>query len=107
MTPTIALVLLVKATALPLVALAASLLLQRASAGSRHLVWLVAVVGLLALPAVAAWGQLPVRVLPAEAVRDVEAWPLRFAQGDSRAQGDSEAPRATVDIPTPDKEPAA
>ena len=44
MTATMALVLLVKATALLLVALAASLLLQRASAGSRHLVWLVAVV---------------------------------------------------------------
>src|SRR6476661_4089896 len=89
MTPTIALVLLVKATALLLVALAASLLLQRASAGSRHLVWLVAVVGVLALPAVAAWGPLPVRVLPA-GVSGVEAWPLRFAQGDSRA-GDSRA----------------
>src|SRR6478609_5758817 len=94
-----ALVLLIKATCLLLVALGASVLLQRASAGSRHLVWLVAVVGVLAMPAVAAWGPLPVRVLPAGAVRDVEAWPLRGvyrerserAQGDSRARGDSRA----------------
>jgi hypothetical protein len=51
------LVLLVKATCLLLAALAAAVLLRRASAGSRHLVWLVALIGLLALPAVAglAW----------------------------------------------------
>src|SRR6476659_11238135 len=92
MTATMALVLLVKATSLLLVALGASVLLQRASAGSRHLVWLVAVVGLLALPGVAAWGPLPVRVLPAETVRDLEAWPLRFAQGDSQREPDAAAP---------------
>jgi beta-lactamase regulating signal transducer with metallopeptidase domain len=67
MMPTFAiLLLLVKATGLLLVALAASLALSRASAGSRHLVWLVALFGLLLLPALALWGPLPVRVLPAE-----------------------------------------
>ena len=78
-----ALVLLLKATCLLVVALAASLLLQRASAGSRHLVWLVALVGLLALPAVAAWAPLPLRVLPQEAAGclDAEASHLRFAEG--------------------------
>jgi HEAT repeat protein/beta-lactamase regulating signal transducer with metallopeptidase domain len=95
-----ALVLLVKATCLLLVALGASVLLQRASAGSRHLVWLVAVVGVLAMPAVAAWGPLPVRVLPAADVSRVEAWPLRFAQGDSNAPigspAHSPAPEPTV-----------
>src|SRR6476469_11033716 len=103
-----ALVLLIKATCLLLVALGASVLLQRASAGSRHLVWLVAVVGVLALPAVAAWGPLPVRVLPA-GVSGVEAWPLRFAQGDSKAgdsrAGDSRAPVASP-LPTPTTTPA-
>jgi beta-lactamase regulating signal transducer with metallopeptidase domain/HEAT repeat protein len=99
-----ALVLLVKATALLLVALAASLLLQRASAGSRHLVWLVAVVGVLALPGVAAWGPLELRVLPAADVSRVEAWPLRFAQGDSRTD-DSRAPVASP-LPTPTPTPA-
>src|SRR6476659_2288763 len=105
MTATMALVLLVKATALLLVALAASLLLQRASAGSRHLVWLVAVVGLLALPGVAAWGPLKVRVLPAEDVGDVVAWPLRFAQGDSIAEAPSllqlPSPATSTSAPAP------
>ena len=59
-----ALVLLIKVTCLLLVALGVSFLLQRASAGSRHLVWLVALVGLLVLPAVAVWAPLPLRVLP-------------------------------------------
>jgi HEAT repeat protein/beta-lactamase regulating signal transducer with metallopeptidase domain len=61
-----AVVLLVKATCLLLVAFAASLLLQRASAGSRHLVWLVAVIGLLALPGMSAWAPVRVPVLPAQ-----------------------------------------
>ncbi len=66
MMPTLAILLvLVKATGLLLVALAASLALSRASAGSRHLVWLLALIGLLLLPALALWGPLPVRVLPA------------------------------------------
>ncbi|MFL5493993.1 MAG: HEAT repeat domain-containing protein [Gemmatimonadales bacterium] len=59
------LLLLLKATGLLLAALGASLVLQRASAGSRHVVWLVVLVALLVLPALAAWGPLPVRVLPA------------------------------------------
>jgi beta-lactamase regulating signal transducer with metallopeptidase domain/HEAT repeat protein len=64
--PTLAILLfLVKATGLLLVALGASLALSRASAGSRHLVWLLALIGLLLLPALALWGPLPVRVLPA------------------------------------------
>lgn len=67
------LVLLIKATCLLVVALAASLLLQRASAGSRHLVWLVALAGLLALPAVAAWAPLPLRVLPRQGVADMSS----------------------------------
>jgi bla regulator protein blaR1 len=64
--PTLAiLLLLVKATGLLLIALGASLALSRASAGSRHLVWLLALIGLLLIPALALWGPLPIRVLPA------------------------------------------
>ena len=49
MTAMMAFVLLVKATCVLLVALGVTVLLrQRASAGVRHLVWLVAVVGVLA-----------------------------------------------------------
>src|SRR5690348_13055003 len=59
-----ALLLLVKATCILVVALAASLLLRRASAGARHLVWLTALAGLLALPVLTAWGPLHVHVLP-------------------------------------------
>jgi beta-lactamase regulating signal transducer with metallopeptidase domain len=62
-----ALLLLVKATCLLLAALAASRLLRRAEAGAPPRVWLVALVGLLALPAVAAWAPLPLPVLPASA----------------------------------------
>jgi beta-lactamase regulating signal transducer with metallopeptidase domain len=58
------LLLLLKATCLLLAALGASLLLQRASAGVRHLVWLVAVAALLVLPALAAWSPLRLEVLP-------------------------------------------
>jgi len=45
------LVLLVKVTGLLLIALGASFALSRASAGSRHLVWLLALGALLLLPA--------------------------------------------------------
>jgi beta-lactamase regulating signal transducer with metallopeptidase domain/HEAT repeat protein len=39
--------------------------MQRASAGARHLVWLMSVAALLFVPALTAWGPLPLRVLPA------------------------------------------
>jgi beta-lactamase regulating signal transducer with metallopeptidase domain/HEAT repeat protein len=69
MMPTLTIVLLlIKATGLLLVALAASLALSRASAGSRHLVWLLALLGLLLLPALAFWGPIPVRVLPSRSL---------------------------------------
>jgi beta-lactamase regulating signal transducer with metallopeptidase domain/HEAT repeat protein len=104
MTATMALVLLVKATCLLLVALGVTVLLrQRASAGVRHLVWLVAVVGVLAMPAVAAWGPLRLRVLPAEAVRDVEGWtlPARYARGQGDdAVGVARAQRALPSAPS-------
>jgi beta-lactamase regulating signal transducer with metallopeptidase domain len=57
---------LVKATCLLLAALGASLAMSRASAGARHLVWLVVLGALLVLPALAVWSPLPVRVLPEE-----------------------------------------
>ena len=55
---------LLKATCLLLIALCATLAMQRASARSRHVVWLVALGALLVLPALAAWGPLELRVLP-------------------------------------------
>ena len=60
------LVLLVKATMILLAALGVTLAMQRASAGARHLVWLVTLGTLLTMPALTAWGPLPLRVLPAD-----------------------------------------
>lgn len=60
------LLMLVKVTCLLGAAWAVSLMLRRASAGSRHLVWLVSLGALLLLPALAAWSPLSLRVLPAE-----------------------------------------
>ena len=59
------LMLLVKATLILLVAIGITLSMQRASAGARHLVWLVTLAALLLVPALTAWGPIPIRVLPA------------------------------------------
>ena len=60
------LMLLFKATIILLVALGITLSMQRASAGARHLVWLVTVAALLLVPALTAWAPIPVRMLPPE-----------------------------------------
>jgi beta-lactamase regulating signal transducer with metallopeptidase domain/HEAT repeat protein len=66
MAPSLSIILvLLKATCLLLIALCATLAMQRASARSRHVVWLVALGALLVLPALGAWGPLELRVLPA------------------------------------------
>jgi beta-lactamase regulating signal transducer with metallopeptidase domain/HEAT repeat protein len=57
--------LLTKATIILLLALCMTVVMQRASAGARHLVWLVSVAALLFVPALTAWGPLHVKVLPA------------------------------------------
>ncbi len=69
------LVLIVKATLLLLGALGASALLQRASAGARHIVWVAIVGALLVLPALAAWGPFELAVLPASTASSVAAVP--------------------------------
>jgi beta-lactamase regulating signal transducer with metallopeptidase domain/HEAT repeat protein len=61
------LLLLAKATLILLVALAITLTMQRASAGARHLVWLVTLAALLLVPGLTAWAPIPIRVLPAAA----------------------------------------
>jgi len=62
------LMLLAKATLILLVALGITLSMQRASAGARHLVWLVTLSTLLLVPALTAWAPITLRILPAEAV---------------------------------------
>jgi beta-lactamase regulating signal transducer with metallopeptidase domain/HEAT repeat protein len=58
------LLLLAKATLILLVALGITLTMQRASAGARHLVWLVTLAALLLVPGLTAWAPIPIRVLP-------------------------------------------
>ena len=68
MAPNLSIILvLLKATCLLLIALCATLAMQRASARSRHVVWLVALGALLVLPVLGAWGPLQLRVLPSTA----------------------------------------
>lgn len=62
------LLLVAKATLLLLAALGVSLLLQRASAGVRHLVWVGIVGALLLLPVFAKWTPLRLAILPAPSI---------------------------------------
>jgi beta-lactamase regulating signal transducer with metallopeptidase domain/HEAT repeat protein len=57
--------LLIKATTILLAALGITYAMQRASAGARHLVWLVTLGALLLIPALTAWGPLRLEILPA------------------------------------------
>lgn len=59
---------ILKATLLLLLARLVTLALERAAAGVRHLVWLVALGAIMVLPALAVWGPLEVPILPAPAV---------------------------------------
>jgi len=67
--------LLAKATLILLVALGITLSMQRASAGARHLVWLVTLAALLLVPALTAWAPIPIRVLPAKVKSESAAAP--------------------------------
>jgi len=67
--------LLVKATLILLVALGITLSMQRASAGARHLVWLVTLAALLLAPALTAWAPIPLRILPAATIAPSVAAP--------------------------------
>jgi beta-lactamase regulating signal transducer with metallopeptidase domain/HEAT repeat protein len=94
--------LLAKATVILLVALGITLAMQRASAGARHLVWLVTLVALLLVPALMAWAPIPVRILPATAKSTTGV-------GQSNAAGISTNPGGQLDdsraitAPTPSK----
>lgn len=71
----VALVMLLKITCVLLLALAVAGTMPRASAGARHLVWLVALAALLLLPPLAVWAPLPLRVLPATTVSSEQSLP--------------------------------
>jgi beta-lactamase regulating signal transducer with metallopeptidase domain len=57
--------LLIKATLILIAALGITLTMQRASAGARHLVWLVTLGALALIPVLTAWGPLRLEILPA------------------------------------------
>ena len=65
---------LLKVTCLLLIALCATLAMARASAGSRHLVWLTALGALLIMPVLAYWGPLQMPILP-------QGWAQRAESG--------------------------
>jgi beta-lactamase regulating signal transducer with metallopeptidase domain len=101
--------LLAKSTIILIVALGVTLSMQRASAGSRHLVWLVTLGTLLLVPALTAWAPLRLAILPAAPVATVRvespslgtvvrASSLTSAPGDERVTvsiGAAEAPAST------------
>jgi beta-lactamase regulating signal transducer with metallopeptidase domain/HEAT repeat protein len=60
---------LLKMTLVLMAAFGVALVLRRAPAGARHLVWLAALGAMLLVPAVSAWGPIPLRVLPTLATR--------------------------------------
>jgi beta-lactamase regulating signal transducer with metallopeptidase domain/HEAT repeat protein len=65
--------LLIKATLILVAALGITLAMQRASAGARHLVWLVTLVALVLMPALTAWAPLRLGILPAEPMQSAVA----------------------------------
>jgi beta-lactamase regulating signal transducer with metallopeptidase domain/HEAT repeat protein len=69
-------VMLLKATLILVAALGITLAMQRASAGARHLVWLVTLGALMLIPALTAWGPLRLEILPATASTSVDAAPV-------------------------------
>ena len=68
-------IVLLKATLLLLVALGAATVLRRATAGSRHLVWLAALASVLTLPLLSKWAPLRVAVLPPQTSVTIDAAP--------------------------------
>ena len=77
------LVFVAKATLLLIAAFMATIPLRRGTAGSRHLVWLAALVGVLALPLLSRVESLRIGVLPSS-----------LAVNDAAERADSPAPRA-------------
>ena len=71
--------LLAKATVILLTALGITIVMQRASAGARHLVWLVTLGTLLIVPALAAWSPLRLEILPPVAEKEMSPGPAASA----------------------------
>jgi hypothetical protein len=101
-----ALLLLAKTTVLLVVALGATLVMQRASAGSRHLVWLATFCALLVLPALAAWAPWRLAILPATTASAAAAVTAPTPVADAPHHGGAHAIGAGLVTPTPAASPA-
>ena len=93
--------LLIKATLILVFALGITLSMQRASAGARHLVWLVTLATLLLVPALTAWAPIQLRILPAEkASSNVQ---LSFNHVPSKSSAEEQKPaiseHASINVP--------
>src|SRR5688500_17186431 len=102
--------LLIKATTILLAALGITLAMQRASAGARHLVWLVTLGALLLIPALTAWGPLRLEILPpavaasqpaVPAIPSVSATPRAVTTNGSTSITATEAPVAASEATAP------
>src|SRR5215469_9780118 len=90
-------IVLVKITLLVMVAYLVAIGLRRASAGSRHLVWLATLVGLVALPLLGRWRSLRLPVLP---VGEHIAAPVLLAPENHTAPSATVAPAPAIATPS-------
>lgn len=98
--------LLTKATIILLVALGMTVVMQRASAGARHLVWLVTVAALLFVPALTAWGPLPVRILPAIPTASEQSSSILGSKSHDAKTGKTDEPGVTAPRSATDATPS-
>jgi HEAT repeat protein/beta-lactamase regulating signal transducer with metallopeptidase domain len=102
------LLLLLKATIILIAALGITLSMQRASAGARHLVWLVTLGMLLLVPALSTWAPLPIRILPAASTtNDVVTAPKVNAPSvePTAIIRSSEGNTISISLPVPEQTP--
>ena len=92
--------LLIKATLILVAALGITLAMQRASAGARHLVWLVTLVALVLIPVLTAWAPLRLEILPAVATEPTAGMALVLDAPSSSG------PASRVILPPPTSAPA-
>lgn len=89
------LMMLAKATIILVSALAITVTMRRASAGARHLVWLVTLGALLLVPALTAWSPLRLAILPARVVTPLISSPVAAAQPTAPNAPESASPSAS------------
>ena len=98
MMPAPVVLLLVKTTLVLVAALGITRVLQRASAGTRHLVWLSTLGALLLVPVVAVWSPLRLAILPAVPSAAPSAPTVDLRVSVTTSLGSTPAPHA---LPTP------